>query len=657
MSEAVVADVRVLSVLLLEDSRFDAELLRENLLRSYPRAALTVVVDEAGFAAALARGGWDAILSDYEIPGFSGSHALQMAREARPRTPFIFVSGVIGEDNAVEMLKRGATDYVSKSRLSRLPVVLERALQEVSERDGRSRAEARLREADAMYARVVDALRDYAVILLDARGGIQSWNGAARDMFGFEADEVLGRSAELLFVPDDRAAGALQAEMQAALRDGSASGERWLLRRDGLHMRADGVLTPLHADDRAHTGFCRIVRDVTQQYRSAEALRAAKEQAEQANLAKDRFLAVLSHELRTPLTPIVTATHLLERCAQVPTAQQHLLPMIRRNVALEARLIDDLLDVAAISAGKVRLNPTVVDMHHVVDRVGDMLGDLLEQGGLTLVQELHAEHPLVQADEARMQQVVWNLVRNSIKFTPAGGRIVLRTASAGGHLLLECIDTGIGIEAEALPRIFTPFEQGDRDMARRYGGLGLGLAIARGLAAEHGGQLSAHSAGRGQGATFTLKLRVLDHAAAAASTMQPPLALADAQDCRLLLVEDNVDAAQALMELLQSYGYVVSHAASCAQAFAAAREARFDVVLTDLGLPDGSGIDVGRALSGSMPVVALSGYGASPDLQRSAMAGFSGHLVKPAGPEAIHRALQLALRQHEGRQAPALQRA
>ena len=633
-----------LTVLLIEDSRFDAELLRENLLACYPRAQLQVVRDEAGFADALATGRFDLILSDYEIPGFSGEQALQMARARRADTPFIFVSGVIGEDNAVEMLKRGATDYVSKSRLSRLPLVIERALREVAQRQARGRAEVRLREANDMYARVVDSLRNYAVILMDTHGVVRSWNRAARDIFGFERDELVGRSAEVLFTPEDREAGAFQRELSDALRDGKADDNRWMMRRDGLRLWAEGVLMPLYSDSAEHSGYCKIVHDATAEYRDAEALRAAKEEAERANQAKDRFLAVLSHELRTPLSPIATAAHLLERTATVPPKYQNLLPMIQRNVALEARLIEDLLDLTAISAGKVNLKLKQVDMHQLVSVVLDMLDGQAKEKGVHLGLDLAAHPALVQADEARMQQVLWNLLRNAIKFTPEGGRVEVRTRTEGGHFVLDCIDSGIGIDPEALPRIFSAFEQADREVSQRFGGLGLGLAIARGLVAEHKGELSVHSAGRDRGATFTLRLRSHQTAAAGGESASAPDAQrVESGGWRLLLVEDNHDAAETIVMCLEAYGYQVTHAATCADALRTAEQGRFDIVLTDLGLPDGSGIDVGRALSSQVPVVALTGYGATPDLQRSAMAGFSGHLVKPADPSAIHVTLQKAL--------------
>jgi PAS domain S-box-containing protein len=631
-----------LNVLLLEDSRFDAELLREALLEAYPRARLEVVRDEAGFVGAIAAGTYDLVLSDFELPGFSGEQALAEVRARHPQVPFIFVSGVIGEDNAVEMLKRGATDYVSKNRLARLPLVIDRALREVGQRRARDVAQVQLREANAVFARVVDSLRNYAVVLMGPDGTIRSWNRAAQDIFGYSGQEMVGRCADLLFTPEDRAAGTFRQELRDAVRNGKADDNRWLMRRDGLRLWAEGVVMPLYSESGELNGFSKIVRDATADYRDAEALRAAKEEAERANQAKDRFLAVLSHELRTPLSPIATAAHLLERVATVPPRYQHLLPMIQRNVALEARLIEDLLDLTAISAGKVSLKPKLVDLHQLVRVVLDMLEDDLRDKRLELALQLRATAPTVLADEARMQQVLWNLLRNAIKFTPEGGRVQVRSRDEGSWVALEVADNGIGIEPQVLPRIFSAFEQADREVAQRFGGLGLGLAIARGLVAEHRGELTVASEGRGRGATFTLKLRTHVEAAAApaGARVQPE---PEEGGWRLLLVEDNQDAAETIVMCLETYGYEVTHVSTCADAVRTARAREFDIVLTDLGLPDGSGIDVGRALSRTLPVVALSGYGATPDLQRSAMAGFSGHLVKPAEPQAIHSALQKAL--------------
>lgn len=631
-----------LRILLLEDSKFDAESLRECLHDSFPNAVLERACGEHDFVEAISQRAFDAILSDHELRDFSGSQALQIARRLCPGTPFIFVSGVIGEDNAVELLKRGATDYVSKGRLARLPVAIDRALREVAERAARDRAEDQLREADATFTRVVDSLRDYAVILLDVDGRIRSWNRAAREVFGFKRSQVIGASAALLFTPEDRAADVPATQLRIALVRGKAGGDSWMRRADGTRFRAEGVVTPLYAPSGTHTGYCKIVHDVTAAFEQAAAVRAAKEESERANLAKDRFLAVLSHELRTPLTPIASAAYVLERYARVPERYCGLLPMIQRNVALEARLIDDLLDLSAISAGKVTLRAKPVDLHALIHIVIEMVAEQVREKGQTLVLRLEAADPVVEADEARMEQVLWNILRNAIKFTPQGGRIELRTESDGNVIRMHCQDDGIGIEPEVLPRIFTAFEQADSDIAKRFGGLGLGLTIARWLVAEHKGRLWAHSDGLGKGSRFSLELACIDRSQAASNSGTRAQA-ASAGEHRLLLVEDNADVAAPMLLSLEDYGYRVTHATTCAQALAAMQSARFDVVVTDLGLPDGNGVELGRTLSGIVPVIALSGYGTENDVERTAKAGFAGHLVKPADPATVHATVQEAL--------------
>jgi CheY-like chemotaxis protein len=333
----------------------------------------------------------------------------------------------------------------------------------------------------------------------------------------------------------------------------------------------------------------------------------------------------------------------LEKVAQVDERHRELLPMIRRNVALESRLIDDLLDLTAITAGKVSLHRERVDMHQLTKAVVAMVQETLEDKSIGLELGLQAACPWVEADQARMQQVLWNILRNAAKFTPAGGRIVVRTANLDGDFTLACSDSGIGISHEALPRIFRAFEQADSEVARSYGGLGLGLAIAQGLMQQHGGVIRASSDGRDSGATFAISLPCLADGAQAQAVELRGEAAPDGGRKRVLLVEDNADAAMALAMCLEEYGYVVEHAATCADALRLAGTRSFDVVLTDIGLPDGSGIDVGRALAGRLPVVALSGYGREQDRLRSAEAGFVAHLIKPADPAAVHEKLSRLL--------------
>ena len=392
-----------------------------------------------------------------------------------------------------------------------------------------------------------------------------------------------------------------------------------------------------------------IVEDITDRKRTEEELLDAKVLAEAASHAKDRFLAVLSHELRTPLTPVLIAvSSLLESNPEPPLFST--LEMIRRNIELEARLIDDLLDLSRIFRGRLRLDLEVVDIHQVIRRAMEVCRDETLVSGLYLMTELKAARHHVMADHSRMMQVVWNLIRNAAKFTPAGGRLTIRTLNppaaadrAGDgsfpRLTIEFEDTGIGIEPEVLRRIFDPFEQGDEDLRGRSGGLGLGLAISRSLAAALGGRLTASSPGRGQGSTFRLELvTVLAPVSAKAPRAggRPSVSLArtpDRRSLRILLVEDNRDTLRYLATVLRQRGHQVVTADRFSTALTAVKEAEtpFDLLLSDIELPDGDGLNLMREINahGRMAGVAMSGFGSEEDLRQSREAGFFDHLTKP----------------------------
>lgn len=626
-----------LHILMLEDSAFDAELIQAALATAYPHAAVRLVADEAAFTQALGSGAFDLVLSDVELPGYSGAQALDHCKAVAPELPFIFISGVIGEENAVDLLKRGATDYVSKDRLGRLPLVIERALRERDERLARMRAERQLREAGSVYARVVDGLSGYGVILLDVDGTIRDWNQAASLIFGYVRGEVIGRSIDLIYLPEDAEANVVQADFRAATLHGSVVDARWLLRADGTRLRAEGALTVLRDDDGEVSGFCKLLRDVTTTFESAAALLQAKEEAERANRTKDRFLAVLSHELRTPLLPIAAAAQTLQKNVAVPPQFAELLPMIRRNVLLEARLIEDLLDMTAISAGKLSLRVAPVDMRKIVDVVVEMVQETASEKQIALSAQWHTQRSTVEGDPARLQQVLWNIMRNAVKFTPVGGHIRLEVDDDGPSLRLRCIDDGIGFDPAVQATIFTAFSQANDDIAREFGGLGLGLAIAQGLVVQHGGTLEASSPGPGHGATFTLHLATIAAPQPAeAGPAHPASSDDEMRRVRMLLVEDNEDAAVAMSMSLEYLGYDVTHAPTLREAVEVGTRQPFDIIVTDLGLPDGSGLDLGAALASRAPLIALSGFGSAEDIARSISAGFVAHLVKPTDPDDVH---------------------
>ena len=392
---------------------------------------------------------------------------------------------------------------------------------------------------------------------------------------------------------------------------------------------------------------------------SNEALSRAKEAAELASNEKDQFLAILSHELRTPLTPVLAATAALEGDDTVPAEIRQDLAVIRRNIEVEARLIDDLLDINRIVSGKLELRRQVVDVRSLLEHaMQNYCRDAAAKKQIRVSMKITARQTHVFVDSSRMTQVFWNLLQNSCKFTPEGGSIDVRVYNEDGHprlpeaspsngengqlpeLVVEVRDTGMGISPETLPRIFDAFEQGERSRGQGFGGLGLGLAISRAICQLHGGAISATSEGKGKGATFSIRLHCAKPVVAKESERQAaktPDAVAT-QSMRILVVEDHPDTAEQFARLLRRAGHEVTCASGIkeAQGYALAtpekdRNGAFDILISDLDLPDGSGRELMRNLAQRYPIrgIAISGHGMKEDVDGSMEAGFSYHITKP----------------------------
>jgi len=355
---------------------------------------------------------------------------------------------------------------------------------------------------------------------------------------------------------------------------------------------------------------------------------------------KEYFIAVLSHELRTPLTPVLFAASIHQDDQSIEPGMREIMQMIYRNITLEARLIDDLLDMTRMERGKLTLDRSAVDLRRVVERAVENCKVDLEGAQLTLDVDAGIWPLIVDADAVRMQQVFSNLLRNAIKFTPAGGSIRIRFRCDPDSCAVEVIDTGIGLDPAFLPNAFSAFEQGDKTSARGAG-LGLGLAICKTIVDLHGGIISVQSDGKDRGATFIVTLPAIAGAHSAA-VEAVPAARRRARPLRILLVEDEPDTARAMRHLLKADGHSVLWAADVADAMKHAEANQFDLLLSDLGLPDGSGIDLMRALrqQGLMfPGIVLSGYGQDQDLARTEEAGFAAHLIKPLSVQMLRDAI------------------
>jgi PAS domain S-box-containing protein len=465
--------------------------------------------------------------------------------------------------------------------------------------------------------------------------GELQFSDRSRQLFGIPGEMKLSYETYLAAIhPDDRhivdetvmrvrqpgSTGRFDIEYRTiGIADGK---ERWVAERGQALLDASGQVTR----------FIGTMLEITEKKNAEILLQRAKNEAEEASRSKDRFLAMLSHELRTPLTPVLMTIASLRREQNLSDELHRDLEILQRNVELEALLIDDLLDLTRIAHGKLELHNDAVDVHSIIEHAlsicaGDLIGKKIR-----VVRHFNAREHHCWADPARLQQVFWNLVKNSAKFTPESGLIEISTINTEAHqIVVEIRDNGIGIEEHLMPRIFDAFEQGGGTITSTYGGLGLGLAICKRVIDLHAGTITARSDGKGRGATFTVTLNAIE-----TSLLEGPVLFLESEPVRMkhveiLLVEDHEDTARVLGRILRNAGFEVTHAGTVADARARAASKRFDLLISDLGLPDGSGLDLMRTLRDTqgMKGIALSGFGTNEDVAASAAAGFAAHLTKP----------------------------
>ena len=537
----------------------------------------------------------------------------RMHKDGRRLPVSVSISPIYGEDG----------DVIGASKIVR----------DITER---KESEAALRASEERFRLLSDSVSSL-VWVCDDRGTAAYVNRGWQEYAGKIDDDRLSDFWLVIIHPEDLpsylakwqssvATGApFEAEARFRRHDGSY---RWFMARSARTLSRSGPI------------WVGTATDIDDLKTTAAALQSAKEAAEEAAHAKDRFLAVLSHELRTPLTPALAVSQVLERRTDLPGDVRDSIGLIRRNVELEALLVDDLLDLTKIARGMIELRPQTVDVHEIVRQVIDVCRSDLNGRRQNLAIELHADEHHADADSARLQQVFWNLLKNAIKFTPVGGAIGVRSESAGpGRLRVVVADSGIGIPAGILPRIFEPFERGPRTVSPRASGLGLGLSISRTLIELHGGTIRAESGGEGRGATFTVELAAFVERGVAVHTKRH--AQRRTRKFSILLVEDHPDTAGALGQLLQEEGHRVTVCDSVGAAIDAFRTAPTDLLITDLGLPDGSGHDLLARLRRIRPIegIVLSGYGMDADVARSKAAGFLHHLTKPVSIGRLLRAL------------------
>jgi len=446
-------------------------------------------------------------------------------------------------------------------------------------------------------------------------------------------------------------------ETERILRDTARRGGQ-SRREFRIHRRDDGEVRDIEAVETVRRNKCGEIEwvvgtnlDITERKLAEREVRVAKEGAETANAAKDRFLAVLSHELRTPLTPVLMTVGALEQDPGLSAEVREELAMIRRNIELETKLIDDLLDLNRITTGKLPLNIEPVDLNEAIRNACGICSPSVGERGIRFETELHAATGLVAADAPRLQQVLWNVLKNAIKFSSQNGLIrVTAKRLDGARCEVRVEDSGIGISPETLPRIFDAFEQGGTTVTRQFGGLGLGLAICKALVELHHGTIRAESSGEGKGATFIIELPGAAPLVKATDAVAPAAGAQGGRQLRLLVVEDHADTARTLARLLGRAGFAVVTASNVASALATAERETFDVLISDIGLPDGCGTEVMRGVRArsTVPGIAMSGYGMEEDVRRSREAGFSEHLVKPVDADKLKEAIRRVTENHGG---------
>jgi hypothetical protein len=520
----------------------------------------------------------------------------------------------------------------------------------------KKRAEDALKESEEKLRLMVEAVNDYAIFMLDPHGLVASWNPGAERIKGYRVDEIVGSHFSRFYPKEDVDSRKPDRELEIAVADGRYQEEGWRIRKDGTTFWASVTISPVRDPAGTLRGFVKVTQDLTER-RHAEQQRlellreqAARAEAEKVNQVKDEFLAMLSHELRTPLNAIVGWAHLLRAAPQLDQTQVAKgLEAIDRNAAIQTQIVSDVLDISRMTSGKVRLNPRRVDPGEVVNAAIDTVRPAAEAKRVNVGVSLPEEPAFVYADGDRLQQVVWNVLQNAVKFTPSGGRVEVRVERRKSSVEIAVTDTGAGIGPEFLPHVFETFRQADSSSSRRHGGLGLGLAIVKQLVELHGGRVTAESKGEGRGTTVRVRLPLMPLSvdpAAPAPQREGQRPLPQLGGVSVLVVDDHTDARELVAVALQQAGAKVVTAADAAERLAALRERRPDVLLCDLEMPGEDGYEMMRKVralpanaGGLTPAIALTAYARDEDRVRTLLAGFQRHVAKPVRPDELAAAV------------------
>jgi PAS domain S-box-containing protein len=521
----------------------------------------------------------------------------------------------------------------------------------------RRRAEEELRQSTEIFQLLVSSVRDYAIFMLDPTGHIATWNKGAERIKGYKPEEIIGSHFSRFYGEEDKANHKPERELEIARAEGSVEDEGWRIRKDGTRFWANVVITAVFDARGELRGFATVTRDISDRKEAEETRRALLEQREarllaeeerrraeesyrvsqEANRAKDDFLMTLSHELRTPMTAILGWSRMLPSMSPDDPMFHEAVISIAGGAQLQARLIDDILDVSRIVSGKLRLAPETMEVARVIMNSAEAVNATAEAKQITITMSLPPSLGVIVADPTRIQQVIWNLLNNAVKFTPRGGKVAVSARRTASQVQVSVTDTGEGIDPQFLPHIFEPFRQAESPQTRVHGGLGLGLSIVRYIAEAHGGTVSAESEGRGKGSTFTVTLpvRAVTHGTGPVRT-----ALGDTfmhrdrlRGVEIVLVDDELESRKMVAAVLRAAGADLSAFDSAAAALEAIDQHRPYIVLTDIAMPEMDGYAFTRALrerpyGREIKIVALSAFPVTGDRG----SGFDAYLTKPIDP-------------------------
>jgi PAS domain S-box-containing protein len=523
-----------------------------------------------------------------------------------------------------------------------------------------------LQQSEERYRLLIEGVTNYAIFMLGPNGHFVSWNIGAERILGYQEAEIIGQPFEHIFTPEAIERGQPEQVLRTAVAEGFSKENRWHIRKDGTHFWAQCVMTPLRDENGNLRGFSKIMQDITERKLAEEERnqlllreQAARAQAEAANRSKDDFLAIVSHELRTPMTAILGWAGMLQTGMLDEDRVSDAIETIERNANSQMQLIEDLLDISRIVQGNLSLNFSSINLVEVIADAIEVVQPSADNKNIQLECVLDTPVELIRGDSDRLQQVVWNLLCNAIKFTPNGGRVEVRLSvvsdseqqATDNYAQIQVSDTGKGISADFLPYVFERFHQADSTSTRSNKGLGLGLAIARHLVELHGGTIQAESAGIGQGATFTVMLPLLAIPSAKeaqtsnSNQMQVPMVGEDTtalenpprlDGLQVLVVDDEADVREWISTVLTESGAQVIAVGSVGEALAALEQLRPDVLVSDIGMPDEDGYtfirkvrELGSEMGGRIPAVALTGYAREEDYRQAKAAGFQLHIAKP----------------------------